>query len=242
MAAWLEKLRGSLRGDNQTGGPQDGTAARPSAAFFLDRARQTRQEIRNASTNQAFMTAIKAGDQARNERRWPQALAAYEEALTLVGCHHGYLVQLAHMHKETGQFAAAEIAYRDALAYGAWPDDVWEHLEFVARRGGLTGPLYSLEITSRLEQHGGDRSTDPLAGLDLVTAADVTALATVLIGGGPWSAGQILAWLRQGSVLDQLLVTLVADERFARANLPLLRLRSQQASQKANQPQAGQIR
>jgi hypothetical protein len=237
MAAWLEKLRVSLRGTGQTGGGQgagggsdsDTAAARPSTAFFKDRARQTRQDIRNAGGNLAFMTAVKAGDQARNERRWPQALTAYEEALTLIGCHHGYLVQTAHMHKETGQFAAAEIAYRDALAYGAWPDDVWEHLEFVARRGGLTGPLYPAAVTDRLEhRRAAADDRDPLPGLDLVTSADVTALAAVLLGGDAWPAAQILVWLRQGPVLDRLLVALVADERFARANLPLLRLRSQQ--------------
>src|SRR5208282_2793244 len=67
-------------------------------------------------------------------------LARGREALSpsaeLISGPFRILVQYAHCLKEQGNFAAAEIYYRLAIAFGAPLRDVREHLEFTASRQG----------------------------------------------------------------------------------------------------------
>jgi hypothetical protein len=172
----------------------------------------------------ALAKLARAGDGARDVHNWAQALRFYDELLVQIPLHSGYLVQRAHMMKELEGFAEAETSYRDAIALGAPPADVLEHLAFVARRNGFLDDPYPdsamqiLEMTART-----GRGVHSPEELRFVTSGDVKALAALLVGDAQLSQDRLLVMMRRHPKLDDCVAAFIRDESFAAANPALLR-------------------
>ena len=111
------------------------------------------------------------GDQAREKRRWDEAVQAYQAYLAVVPKDFAIWVQLGHALKENGDLATAEAAYRTALAYA--PDDADIHLQLGhlfkicgETAKAVTAYRRSFELhplrTTWSELVATDRTTDPL--------------------------------------------------------------------------------
>lgn len=72
--------------------------------------------MRAKSTTAAALPLIRAGDKARDERRWADAAQAYQAALELAPKKVGIWVQLGHARKEAGDLDGAGEAYRRSLS------------------------------------------------------------------------------------------------------------------------------
>ena len=70
---------------------------------------------RSNSLREAFRGMVLRADDARDERRYRDAALLYGEALRLFPDKAGIHVQAGHMHKEAGDFAAAESHYLRAV-------------------------------------------------------------------------------------------------------------------------------
>jgi len=103
----------------------------------VTRAEQIAMTLDKAMADQRFRDAIARADASRDSGDWVTATREYGHALRLFPLHWGYSVQYAHTVKEQGLHAEAEAWYRSAVALGAPPDMVDEHLSFVARRNGV---------------------------------------------------------------------------------------------------------
>ena len=166
----------------------------------VDRAQQS------ARTDTHFVKAITAGDAARDRRIWDEAAKHYRVALERCPLHSGYRVQFAHMVKECENFSEAELHYRIALANGAPPHHVQQHLNFVCERTG--GPTY----------HGAPLNLDlPLqqapAGIE-----DIHSLAYILWQNWSVSDEECLELLRSFPSVRQLSATMIAHRRFEERN------------------------
>lgn len=96
---------------------------------------------------------IATADSLRDQRRWIEARAAYEEALALdPGLGHIWM-QLGHARKEGGDFLAAELAYRESLKLR--PQDADGYLQL--------GHLYKIQgdIPNALENYRSALEADP---------------------------------------------------------------------------------
>ena len=102
------------------------------------RAMQIAATLDHAFADSRFRDHVQRADAARDSGDWPLAEQEYGRALRLFPLHWGYCIQFAHSAKEQGLHARAEAWYRSAVALGAPPDMVDEHLIFVARASGAT--------------------------------------------------------------------------------------------------------
>jgi ADP-heptose:LPS heptosyltransferase len=66
------------------------------------------------TSRKLFRYLVSRADAARDERRFGDAAALYEEALRLNPSHAAIRIQCGHMHKEAGQRAQAELHYAEA--------------------------------------------------------------------------------------------------------------------------------
>jgi hypothetical protein len=161
-----------------------------------------------ASRDPAFQALVAEGDGHRDKGAWAKAETSYGAALALYPYQPGYRVQQGHMRKEQGHFAAAETAYRTAAALGASSIDVIEHLRFVMTK-----------------QHGDHpiRFAAPGDTAQLVPAQpDVLLLARLLWRTQVVPDAEMLDLLRKAESLDALFAAMVADPRFAQANVQWL--------------------
>jgi Flp pilus assembly protein TadD len=78
---------------------------------------------------------FRRGDEARDSRRWSEAVQFYERGLELCPDQFAFLVQLGHALKESGDHRGAERAYLRALRLRRDDDDL--HVQL--------GHLYSLQ-------------------------------------------------------------------------------------------------
>ncbi|WP_342586290.1 tetratricopeptide repeat protein [Methylobrevis pamukkalensis] len=72
--------------------------------------------ISDALAARAFKRAVKAGNAANRERRWTEAMTAFEAALAAQPKARKAWIQLGHARKEIGLLGKAEEAYRRAVA------------------------------------------------------------------------------------------------------------------------------
>jgi hypothetical protein len=200
------------------GGSQDGGAERLlRAAPRLAKTRRQLVELtlRAATKDGDFIELAARGDQARDAGNWADGERRYAEALALYPAHPGYTVQYAHCLKEQQKFAEAEIHYRSALALGAPPADVTEHLEFVAMRQGYSETGAGNALTAR-QGNGGMMDAPP-------TRQDVDLAYTLLTGEAPYTADLLDILRTQKSVRD-VFVWVIGQSDFLAHNRDLLRL------------------
>ncbi len=123
------------------------------------------------------------------------------------------------MLKELGCYMDAELCYRDALALGAPPSDVMQHLAFTADRGGCSSAVYDEEVIEALEH---DEVIDGVGSaafaLRLVVSDDVTAMYGLCFEEADVSAAIRLAAMRRTPRFDDFLAETIANPRFAREN------------------------
>ncbi|WP_424813095.1 glycosyltransferase [Roseococcus sp. YIM B11640] len=84
----------------------------------------------------AARAAARAGDQARDDRNWPAAVAAYRRFIEIRPQHAGVLVQLGHALKENGDLREAEAAYQRAAAISPRDHDIPLQLGHVLKLQG----------------------------------------------------------------------------------------------------------
>jgi Flp pilus assembly protein TadD len=78
---------------------------------------------------------FRLGDEARDSRRWSEAIQFYQQGLDLCPNRFAFWVQLGHVLKESGDRRGAETAYMRALGLRRDDDDL--HVQL--------GHLYSLQ-------------------------------------------------------------------------------------------------
>lgn len=178
----------------------------PVARVPIDRTRLIEAAQTRALRDERFTLLVQDGDLHRDARRWPQAEAAYAEALALYPYQRSYWVQHAHAAKEQGHFAVAETSYRSACALGEPLPDVREHLEFVVMRQGDSAADWPL----RDYRPGAAAAQTP-------ALSDLQLFAQVLWGMGEVEPGQARDLLRRLASCDALLAAMIDDARFAGA-------------------------
>jgi hypothetical protein len=158
-----------------------------------------------------FIALIAQADQARDAGRWAEGERRYAEALRLYPTHAGYMVQYAHCLKEQQKFAEAEIHYRSALALGAAPGDIQEHLDFVGARQGYREPPPARHEAATM------MDAPP-------TCADVDLVFTLLTGAGPADIEEMLHILRTRTTIREVFVWVIKQPSFRTRNRDLLQL------------------
>lgn len=168
-----------------------------------------------ASRDNHFRALVGAADKARDAHAWNRAEALYARALSLYPYHHGYCVQLAHMLKEQGRLADAELHYRTALALGGSPGDVREHLDFVCRVNGAhdTAALDAIGAFWLTVEPGTPAGSFPPTHFDLI------AINAVIGGPVCIAAFDVLAQIRGAVSIAQLVAHLNERAQLAEGNL-----------------------
>lgn len=166
-----------------------------------------------ALADPAFCALIAEGDALRDAGDWKPAADAYGAALKLYPYEASYWTQLAHMLKEQGYFALAEIAYRTAAAFGAPPQDVRPHFAFVMERQGTDPGRWPLRLREPAALHR-----------QAPGRPDLLALARLFWDAQDVADDEQLALLRSCGTLDELAAAMIADGRFEKANRVWLEL------------------
>jgi hypothetical protein len=179
---------------------------------------ESRQQLIDSSSLVAladfrFTEHVAAGDRHRDNGQWRAAEAAYAAALSLFPYEHSFWVQHGHMAKELGKFARAEISYRTACALGVVPHDVEEHLRFVMARQQADEGRYPIRF------HRTGATAQQVPG-----QPDAMLLARLVWRVGGMDDEDLLHLLRSSATCDDLLVTMIRDPRFERANRDWLEL------------------
>ena len=169
----------------------------------VDIADDRRQLIETTHTvsvlDDAFRVSVQDADWKRDDGDWSGAEASYAEALALYPYQRSYWVQRAHMAKEQGEDARAEIGYRSAIALGEAYADVREHLEFVMRRQGADLADYPAHI------YAGDD-----ARRDAPAAPDIALFARAAWGSQTVADETMLHLLRTSATCDEALAAMLA--------------------------------
>src|SRR5690606_20184929 len=114
------------------------STARPVVSR-INRGLMIESSQRAALADDRFRVHVQQGDWARDSREWSAAEREYSAALALYPYQRTYWTQLGHVTREEGKSAAAECAYRTAIALGAPVDEVDEFLQIVlAQQHGST--------------------------------------------------------------------------------------------------------
>jgi hypothetical protein len=116
---------------------------------LLTRAQQVAAALDNAFGDEPFSDHVARADAARDRGDWVTAEHEYAGGLRRFPLHWGYCIQYAHAIKEQQHHARAELWYRSAVAMGAPPDMVDQHLAFVAQINGsafVRGGMPKLDV------------------------------------------------------------------------------------------------
>ncbi|WP_338026437.1 ABC transporter ATP-binding protein [Croceicoccus hydrothermalis] len=166
-----------------------------------DRAALIEVAQHRALADEQFRMLVRDGDWARDAGKWEEAERHYAAALALHPFQRSYWVQHAHMAKESGAFARAEISYRTACALGEPAADVDAFLRFTVAQGGAdpdAWPIHPYAKTAASAQVPGRADAEALAWLirgetglsddvlcDLLRRhGSCDALAAAMVGGG----------------------------------------------------------
>jgi hypothetical protein len=136
-----------------------------------------------------------------------EAEFAFFRCLELFPCHSGILVQYAHSLKDQDKMVDAVVVYLDALAYGAPPVDVHEHLLFASKGIGLID-----RVEAMLRQN---RRTIP--------SRHCRVLHEVLTGQQPQTDG-LLERILSASSSDDYVASILGSDDFRNSNKALLML------------------
>lgn len=187
--------------------------------------------LRSASQDFVFQRLIEAADRSRDAKKWAEAADLYCEALGAYPEHYGYLVQYAHCLKEQEEYAEAECHYRSALALGAPPADVDEHLAFVLLR--QEEQEEKEEAAARIDGRRRRRRTiesepppAPVPTADELfdappTKADVDLLVGLLFGRRA-RIDEVVQLLRRHRTVRSLFIELAEENAFSAVNVRLL--------------------
>lgn len=158
-----------------------------------------------------FQELVRRADRSRDLGEWALGEADYWSALSLYPLHYGYMAQYAHTLKEQGRFSEAEIYYRSALALGGPPDDLIEHIQFVASKDGYDAPIEDA-------RHG------PVGiGMDAMpTHLDIRNILFLCFGECSHCHPDILPTMRACSTVKEVFTRIVNASRFATVNQQLL--------------------
>lgn len=156
-----------------------------------------------AVLDDAFLVIVQDADWKRDAGDWAEAEAGYAEALELYPYQRSYWVQRAHMAKEQGADARAEIGYRTAIALGEAYADVREHLEFVMGRQGADMADCPAQVYA-----GEDAERDAPA------SPDIELFARAAWNQSDVADEEVLRLLRDFATCDEALAAMVADPRF----------------------------
>jgi len=145
------------------------------------RSERVELSMRASALDTGFVEAIHQADDARDARDWELGMALYGKGISIYPYQYGYIVQRGHCLKELCYFIEAEICYRDALAFGAPLNDVWEHLDFVAKKNGYYKEPYPSKICAHLRV---DKATTPWECWrdELTVSREVLQLSKLLYG------------------------------------------------------------
>ncbi|XUU61823.1 ATP-binding cassette domain-containing protein [Erythrobacter sp. HA6-11] len=175
--------------------------AEPQPVSFANRTRMVESSQHAALSDERFRAITQQADWARDKQQWERAAEYYANALALYPYQRSYWVQLGHMRKELGEFAAAEVAYRTSVALGEPLADVEPHVEYVVRE--QAGDYYY----SRMHlPSDGPASTQP------PTQPDVEWLNLLLTGKTQLSTDELLNAQRLFPDLDSLCASLIAEQ------------------------------
>ena len=191
--------------------------SRRAEVDMTDRAALVSSSQAAALSDSRFTAQVGTADSLRDQQRWAEAEAAYAAALRLYPWERSYWVQRGHMAKEQNAFDRAEIAYRTACAYGAPPLDVVEHLRFVMARSGCD------EGRAPIRFH-----VEGPAAFQVPGEPDIAVFARLLWQVGGVADHHVLDLLRRCATCDELVVAMVQDTRFERANRIWLELVGEQ--------------
>lgn len=192
--------------------PHDAAMLREAWRAHPGRAAQVQATLRSAHQDHDFLGHVMRGDAARDAGAWTDAEHCYAQALALYPMHPGYRVQLGHVLKEQGRFAAAELHYRTVWALGAGDSDLRRHLRFVCRVQGVRAA----------EPPTPRRSADPL--FTAPTVMDLEALAALFWPGAPAPDDMLVAVMRRAATCEDAALAMIADPRFAERNRVFLEI------------------
>ena len=175
--------------------------------------------LRRSGQDGNFSQLVAVADGHREAGRFGEAFEAYMALLALEPLHCGYRVQAGHMLKDQGRFSDAELLYRDALALGAAPSGVIEHLVFAAHRAACPGLIYRDDVLAAFDA---DRVEDGVGSaafaLELVTAGETADILALAFDAHDLSPAACLAVMRRAPQRDEMLAAMIASQRFTTEN------------------------
>lgn len=208
---FAKKMGRRMRPDDSVNAPVE-PAVQLTRFDVLTRAEAVGLDHAGAATSSEFQKLAAAADDARDLRDWAAAEFLYWQALELYPFHSGYRIQYAHVIKEQGKHDWAEVHYRSALAEGAAPDLVDEHLRFSARQNHFN---YAPRPTPRLD----------VAPLDAPASFhDIQMLAWLFWHDANVNSYDTLDLMRECESNREVAIRMTQHDRFTERNRPFLEM------------------
>lgn len=184
----------------------DGQISKEPKAKLTSRTRK--QLIENTATtaqhDEKFLNLVLEAHMRSQDKKWAQARTAYEAAFDLYPYHGAYWAQWAHMAKDEGDLALAEIGYRTSCALGesvGEMDEFFHKVMMRQKRHPKKFPLLALSPGPAAEQPPG--------------IPDLTLFARAAWGVEVVQRDEMIALIRQHLNCDTLFADMVCDDRFA---------------------------
>lgn len=157
-----------------------------------------------AQHDEKFLSLVLEAHMRSQDEKWSEAKLAYDSAFELFPFHGAYWAQWAHMVKETGDFALAEIGYRTSCALGesvGEMDEFFQQVMMRQKREPKDFPLVALSVGPAAEQ--------PPA------IPDLTLFAQAAWGVDEVAREELIASMREHLSCDALFAALISDDRFS---------------------------
>ncbi|NVE94952.1 ATP-binding cassette domain-containing protein [Altererythrobacter sp. JGD-16] len=182
------------------------TRAQAQPVSFTNRARMIESSQHAALSDERFRALTQQADWARDQKQRQRAAEHYAKALALYPYQSSYWAQLGHMHKEQGEFAEAEVAYRTSVALGKPIADVEPHIKNVVKKQAGDYYYSAMHLPS-----DGPASEQP------PTRPDIDWLSWMLRGQAQPSTDEYLRALRLYPNLDSLCASMLTEQSDALA-------------------------
>lgn len=164
-----------------------------------------------AADDPEFAALLTSGTALADAGLWSAAAEAFAKALDLYPYHAGGWLQLARARAGEQAFGGAEIAWRTSAAYGADAGAVEAGLGVALRGQQVTGESWPLR------PHKSGPAAQQAPGMP-----DIVLLARLAWHTDCVDARDCLRLLRTCATLDATFAAMIADPRFARANIDWL--------------------